>query len=658
MDKSSYRSDIDGLRALAVLLVVIFHAGFDFIPGGYIGVDVFFVISGFLITGIIKADLINNRFSFSNFYKRRIKRLMPALFLVLLITSIMAFFILLPQDFSSYGRSVVAVVLSLSNVYFWRENGGYFDGNVQEVPLLHTWSLSVEEQFYLVWPLCMVLTAKYLNKKSFLWGLLVITFIGIWFSQWVSDITFGAAYYLLPTRAFELLMGALLALSWNRIPILSISLMNILSLLGITLIIGSAVSLDESSSFPGYNAAIPALGAVILLYTGRLKNSFVNKALSLSPIVFIGLISYSLYLWHWPLVVFIRYMGIEFTTGLSSLIVIVSIILGWLSWKYVETPFRTSKHTEFKPIIKNYYLLPASLTIILGFGITISYGIPGRFSPDVIEMEKAVASKPAILRKGCHSPSRLSQTKPSVECQLGNENNHRLKALLIGDSHANHLTGFMGELAKNANISLIDYTLDECIPIFDLNWGHNLHYSKICRERNEITQHYITNNTFDYVLLAGYWPTINGFSYVFDNDSNPINKEIFLEIFIEKLSTTIEYIESTGAKVVLVKDVAPNGHTSPKCEIKRILFNKDLTCNIEKKKVNNRDDMINEVFSNLSKEYPNLLVLDPKVAMCDDNYCYSFLDKTPLFLDDSHLNEKGSSVLGRRYIKLTGNPFL
>jgi hypothetical protein len=343
---------------------------------------------------------------------------------------------------------------------------------------------------------------------------------------------------------------------------------------------------------------------------------------------------------------------------LSSSIVIVSIILGWLSWKYVETPFRTSKHTDFKPVFKRYYLLPTSLTIILGMGITISYGIPGRFSPDVIEMEKAVASKPAILRKGCHSPTRLSQTKPSEECQLGNEKNHRLKALLIGDSHANHLTGFMGELAKNANISLIDYTLDECIPIFNLNWGHNRHYSNICRERNGITQRFITKNTFDYVLLAGYWPTLNGFSYIFDNDNNPINKEVFLDIFVEKLSRTIEDIESTGAKVVLVKDVAPNGHASPKCEIKRILFNKDLKCDIEKKKVNNRDGMINEVFSNLSKEYPNLLVLDPKVAMCDDNYCYSFLDKTPLFLDDSHLNEKGSSVLGRRYIKLSGNPFL
>ncbi|MFT6260402.1 MAG: peptidoglycan/LPS O-acetylase OafA/YrhL [Bermanella sp.] len=658
MDKSSYRSDIDGLRALAVLLVVIFHAGFDFIPGGYIGVDVFFVISGFLITGIIKVDLMNERFSFSNFYKRRIQRLMPALFLVLLVTTIIAFFILLPQDFSSYGRSVIAVVLSLSNVYFWRENGGYFDGNVQEIPLLHTWSLSVEEQFYLVWPLFMVLTAKYLEKKIYLWMLLAITFLGVWFSQWVSEITFGAAYYLLPTRAFELLMGSILALSWNRLPILPVILMNILSSLGISLIIGSAIYLDESSSFPGYNAAIPALGTVLLLYTGRSKNSIVNDFLSLSPIVWVGLISYSLYLWHWPVVVFIRYMGIELTTGVSCLIVILSVLLGWLSWKYVEIPFRKSKHINFKPVFKKYYLVPTSLTIILGMGITLSYGIPSRFSPDVIEMEKAVASKPASLRKGCHSPTRLSQTKPSSECQLGNENNHKIKALLIGDSHANHLTGFMGELAKNADISLIDYTLDECIPIFDLNWGHNLYYSNICRERNELTQSFIAKNTFDYVLLAGYWPTPNGYIYVFDNNHKPITKENFQDIFVKKLSRTIESIESTGAKVILVKDVAPNGHTSPKCEIKRMLFNEDLKCDIEKEIVNSRDSMINKVFFNLTKVYPKLLVLDPKVAMCDENYCYSFLDKTPLFLDDSHLNEKGSSVLGRRYIEHSGNPFL
>ncbi len=658
MDKTSYRSDIDGLRALAVILVVIFHAGFDFIPGGYIGVDVFFVISGFLITGIIKSDLTKNRFTFANFYKRRIKRLMPALFFVLFVTSILAFFILLPQDFSSYGRSVIAVVLSLSNVYFWRENGGYFDGNVQEVPLLHTWSLSVEEQYYLVWPFFMVLTAKYLEKKIYLWVLLLVTIVGVLFSQWVSDITFGAAYYLLPTRAFELLLGSILALSWNRLPVLSGMLMNILALVGISLILGAAIYLDESSSFPGYNAVIPTLGAALLLYTGRSKFSVVNSLLSLTPIVWIGLISYSLYLWHWPVVVFIRYMGIELTTAISCFIVVLSIILGWISWKYVETPFRKSTHTEFKPVFHKYYLAPSLAIIVMGLGIVLSYGLPQRFSPVVIAMEQAVASKPAILRKGCHSPTRLSNTKPNSDCQLGSELDQRVKALLIGDSHGNHLTGFMGELARNANISLMDYTLDECIPIFDLNWGHNLYYSNICRERNEITLDFINNNSFDYVLLAGYWPTLNGYVYVFQNDDKPINRSDFLAIFVDKLSKTIERIEQTGARAVLVKDVAPNGHASPKCEIKRLLFNKDLVCDIEKKKVDIRDTMINEVFANLAKEYPNLLILDPKVAMCDEDYCYSFLDQTPLFLDNSHLNEEGSRVLGRRYMELSGNPFL
>ncbi len=657
MDKSTYRSDIDGLRALAVLLVVVFHAGFDFIPGGYIGVDVFFVISGFLITGIIKADLVKNRFSFSGFYKRRVKRLMPALFLVLIVTSILAFFILLPEDFSSYGRSVIAVVLSLSNFYFWRENGGYFDGSVQEVPLLHTWSLSVEEQFYLVWPLFMVLTAKYLENRSYLLILLAITFLGMLFSQWVSEITFGAAYYLLPTRAFELLMGSVLALSWGRLPHLPTILTNILALTGLTLILGSAIFLDESSSFPGYNAAIPALGAVLLLYTGRSERSLVKYFLSVTPVVWVGLISYSLYLWHWPVVVFMRYMGIEFTAVSSSFIVLLSILLGWISWKFVETPFRKSTYTGFKPVFQKYYLVPTTLTIIVGMSITLSYGLPGRFPPEVAEMERAVASKPAQLREGCHSPTRLSHTKPSNECQLGNNNND-VKALLIGDSHANHLTGFMGELAKNANMSLIDYTLDECIPIFDLNWGHNLHYSGICRERNKVTKNFISDNSFDYVLLAGYWPTLNGYSYVYKNNDEPINKSEFLGIFVEKLSKTIESIEATGAKVVLVKDVAPNGHASPKCEIKRLLFNDNLRCDIEKSKVTIRDVMINDVFSSLTKKYPGLLIVDPKVAMCDEEYCYSFLNKTPLFLDSSHLNEQGSSILGRRYLELSGNPFL
>jgi len=658
MVKSEYRSDIDGLRAIAVILVVIFHAGFSFIPGGFVGVDVFFVISGFLITGIIHKELENNRFSFAHFYKRRIRRLMPALFAVIMITSLFAVFILLPSDLASYGKSVISVVLSMSNFYFWRENGGYFGGNVQEVLLLHTWSLSVEEQYYLLWPLFLVMTAKYLKHKFYLWTLAAITVASVFFSQWVSEITFGAAYYLLPTRAFELLIGSLLALSWNRLPLLSPFLLNVLSALGLGLILGAAIILNESSNFPGFNALIPTIGTALLLYTGRSNKPLVNRLLSLSPIVWLGLTSYSLYLWHWPIVVFIRYIGFELTATVSSLIVITSVLTGWLSWKFVETPFRYAGKSEFKVTFQKLYLAPTVAAIAMGLGITMTNGLSERFDSEIIRMEKAVASKPVLLREGCHSPSRSSKSMPNENCQLGYSENPKASALLIGDSHSNHLTGFMSELAVNSNMSLMDYTLDECVPIFDLKWGHNPHYSKVCKERNDFIQDYIQQKKFDYVLLAGYWPTLNGYSYVYTDDDRHINKSEFLDLLISKLRYTIEKVEQTGAKAVLIKDIAPNGHKSPKCEIKKRLFNDELNCNIKMAKVDKRDSMINEVFAMLAKNYPSLILIDPKEAMCDKEYCYSFLNNTPLFLDKSHLNDMGSHVLGRRYLQLSENPFL
>ena len=654
--KTKYRADIDGLRAIAVLLVVIYHAGFEFLSGGYVGVDVFFVISGYLITGIVYKEIKADQFQFRNFYKRRILRLMPALIFTLVLTSFFALIILLPNDLLSYGYSLLSVIFSVSNVYFWRANGGYFEGNTQEVPLLHTWSLSVEEQFYIVWPIVLIIMMKWMSEKWML-GLMLAGLLGsIFISEYVSHITFGAAYYLLPTRAFELMFGAILALSLSHIGSINKLVSELCSLVGLALIAYAALVLTEASTFPGYNAVIPTLGATLLIFGGLESGNRVSQLLSFSWIVKIGLISYSVYLVHWPLIVFVRYLGLELTNAVSLTLVVMSLALGWVSWKYVETPFRHSNKVEFLPTFKRLYVLPGVITSLFVVSVVMTSGYGFRFKENIQVMEMAVASQPAKLRSGCHSASRNSDTLPNETCSLGDSNSEHT-ALLIGDSHSNHYSGFFDEIGKSSGIRIMDYTLDECIPVFGLNWGHNAHYANKCRKRNDVIEQYIQQNKFGYVILAGHWPSQYAVTYVYDDDGKMMDADVFEETLIQQLNYTITQILASGAQPILVKDMAPSGHSSPKCAIKRELFNGDLECDIPLDLVRQRDTTIDSILSNVTSKHPQLIVMDPKEIVCDETLCVSTLDNIPLFLDRNHLNDMGSRVLGRRYLEMSGSPF-
>ena len=412
----NYRSDIDGLRTIAVFLVILNHAGFSIFSGGFVGVDVFFVISGFLITTIIYTALQQNTFSMTWFLGRRIKRLMPVLLFILLITTIVFSFIMLPQDLMKYYRSVIWVVSYIGNFFFWREHGGYFDGGSAEVPLLHTWSLAVEEQYYFIWPLILVIAYKYLGSKGTITAAIIGCIAATIFSQWGTEVTIGAAYYLLPTRFFELLVGSCLALGWNYLPKSNQIFSHCLSLLGLALIIGSALMLNEHSAFPGYNALYPVIGTALIIYS---SNGIVNKLLSFRPMVYTGNISYSLYLWHWPILVLFRYTAVELTLFNQIFAISLTYILSVLSYKYIEQPCRNLKAFRFKPIAINYYAIPSAVLIIIALvGINFN-GYQQRFPEKIIKMEQALNSHTSDSRYLCHSPYRDSESLPNSSCIFG-----------------------------------------------------------------------------------------------------------------------------------------------------------------------------------------------------------------------------------------------
>ncbi len=656
MSTPVYRPDIDGLRSIAVMLVVVFHSGLTVVSGGFVGVDVFFVISGFLITNIIYRETRERSFTYANFYKRRILRLMPALFAVMLATTIGAGFLLLPNDFISFGKSLLATALSFSNIYFWRENGGYFGGNAHEVPLLHTWSLAVEEQYYFIWPLYLIICHRFLNQRWLLVATAVLFLASLFLSEWVAHVTFGASYYLLPTRMFELMVGSLLAIGWSDLPNLRRRTNDLLSLTGLALIGWSAFWLSEADTFPGFNALYSAVGTGLLILTGRGEQGIVNRLLSLRPFVFIGLISYSMYLWHWPIIVFVRHLGIALTLPVSLALIAASILSGWLSWKYVEQRFRHPKSTTFRKTFLRLYLAPLLVTAAVTAVILLTGGLPARFADRYVAMEAAIATRPADLRAGCHSASRNSDTPPNADCKLGELNAPKARALMLGDSHANHFTGFIDVLAKDAGIQVQDYTLDACIPVFNLSWGHNSHYADICRQRNDISQNYLRQQQFDYVILAAHWPSTEYFIYLFENGTQARDGGQLREILTARLRETLAGIIASGATPVLVKDGVPVAG-SPKCPLTQGLFNSALDCTMPRAQATQRHQFLDEILATLQPEFPQLVVIDPKNVMCDAERCYAEVDGVPLYLDDNHLNDTGSRTLGRAYLEKNGNPF-
>ncbi len=339
----NYRPEIDGLRAVAVLPVILFHAGVDLFSGGYVGVDIFFVISGYLISSIIMSDLSDDKFTVRKFYERRARRILPALIFVVLCCLPFAWFWMLPAQLAQFGEGMISVSLFASNILFWMQSG-YFAPSAELNPLLHTWSLAVEEQFYLFFPIIMMLVWRFAPRLLFA-GVLAVTIASLGLAQWASTEMAGANFYLIPTRAWELGLGVLCAL-WERK--MGPKESNVLAGLGLVLIAMSIFLFDDLTPMPSVYGLLPVGGtAMIILFAGQ--GNLIAKLLSIRPVIMVGLISYSAYLWHQPMFAFTRLrFGDDATTLVFLGLSIASLVMGYISWRFVERPFRAGPHTLVK----------------------------------------------------------------------------------------------------------------------------------------------------------------------------------------------------------------------------------------------------------------------------------------------------------------------
>ncbi|MCB2087035.1 MAG: acyltransferase [Sphingomonadaceae bacterium] len=458
-----YRPEIDGLRAVAVLAVVFYHAGLGPFSGGFAGVDVFFVISGYLICSLVLADLDSGRFSFLGFWERRARRIFPALVVMTLVSFALGLILLFPGDLARLGSSMAGVATFLSNFIFARHSGGYFDVASEFKPLMHTWSLAVEEQFYLIFPPLVFALWKWARRAILpLFALLLVTSLAL--AQWLVPASPDSAFFYTHLRAWELLAGVVIAIALrhhaNR-PAGWVSDMGAAA--GLLLIFGTFFLLDNTAPFPAMIGVPVVLGAALVIVCAD-RGSLIGKILSWKPLVGIGLISYSLYLWHHPIFAYGRHLYIADPHGLlMPLLVLLSFPVAWLSWRYIEAPFRDRSRFGRLSIA---IMSAAALGTILaaGVGVYFAGGLPQRFSPEVLS-QLNVMEKPPTTTDHC---KLVNATGAEMRAMVEDCYREGSTIYLVGDSHAEEIYLTLREAAEREGITLITMVRHACPPIFNV----------------------------------------------------------------------------------------------------------------------------------------------------------------------------------------------
>lgn len=639
-----YRSDIDGLRAVAVISVLLFHLGITLFSGGYIGVDIFFVISGFLITSIITEEIKKDQFSIIRFYERRIRRIFPALFAMMIITTIVAYFLFLPMHFKDYGQSIVAATLFSSNILFWKESG-YFSEASETKPLLHTWTLGVEEQFYIFFPLILLVLYRYFKGKFSVW-IIALSLISLIISIYGIQIRPTATFFLLPTRAWEFFVGGLLAL--GTFPkISSQKIASNLALLGGAFIIYSVTTYTESTPFPGLSALLPVIGTFLIIYSGTHHSTIISRFLSVPKIVFIGLISYSLYLWHWPIIVFLKYY---FSKELGAYeivsVIILSFALAFISWKYIEAPFRK------KRVLKNnrkLFLTSISVMVVaisLGMFMYISKGYPQRFDPSIRNyIVNNELAKTAWEYPDKYNNFKNALDKPTDMNYYVMGKNIKGKILFWGDSHVGMLFPAIKALfdSNNTEYEVILGTSGGCLPVRNFN---RIKSGYFCDRFNAVLYDKAMQDDIDIVVIGSRW------DYIGNKLSNEICQKddcsnlLALETVKEKLKNDISQLIQKGKKVYIILPFPRYNHSVPITLEKQYLFDKTDELLLDHKLYKNYQSLqkIDEILSSIALE-TGAKLLDPKILLCHNDECTYEKEGISIYRDSGHLNTDGALMM-------------
>jgi peptidoglycan/LPS O-acetylase OafA/YrhL len=623
-----HRPDIDGLRAIAIVPVLLFHAGIPQFSGGFVGVDVFFVISGYLISSLVLNDIAKERFSIVNFYERRVRRILPALFVLILFASVAAYRLLTPEDAKTFGEGVFATMIFSSNLLFARQPG-YFQAPAESNPLLHTWSLAVEEQFYIFYPLFLFLVSRYFRKR-YAWVLFPVMSLSFAYSVWAVSTTRSFAFYSAPARAWELLVGGILAL--HVIPPLRNRLQaNSAAFLGLILLCYSVVRFSASTPFPGAAALCPTIGAALLIYSAEADTPVIARFLSTRPVAFVGLISYSLYLWHWVLLFFARYWLARSLKGWEvACVLAASVLVASVSWKFVENPFRGRER-----ILDSRRQLFAAAAFgsiaFASFGglLYLRQGLPSRFDHQVLD----------LLTRDFWTQSNACEERL---CRVGDSRSSP-SFIVWGDSHAGALAPAFDSIAQaNQASGWIAFSF-ACAPLLDLKRYDQPDPEK-CTRFNRYVLDQITAQHISTVFLHSRWA-------VYSEGNRGPGKPIFLTadripeqdfaVFKRLLRQTVERLQQLHVNVVLVASVPEVWMDVPTVLARRAIAGTAERPALPVADFLYRQARVFPLFSELTQQYP-ISVVYPHTILCRDSSCAVTNGKFALYMDDSHLSIQGA----------------
>ncbi len=645
-------SFIDGLRAVAILPVVFFHFNIAHVTGGYVGVDVFFVISGFLITGLIFEQIKNGRFSITHFYERRARRILPALFVTCLISTLMALWLFMPNDFKQFSRGLEGISLFISNFIFARWTG-YFTDPISTKPLLHTWSLAVEEQFYVVFPLILVLLKNSFKDRIFAIQAAIYVLFTASFTMSIEllPVSPEKTFYLLHTRAWELLMGSLLALHLKEVK-LSRFAAEILSTAGAAILLWCFFVYDRNTHFPGLTALPPCLATVFLLWSNIDHETVVKKLLSTRLFVSIGLISYGLYLYHWPVIAFAHYYLDRDPSAVESVLLIaLAVLMATLSYIYIEAPIRTGIFLKKKRLfcLSGFGLVAFGL---IGLAGVRTDGFPHRFNNDVLRYATTSDSDASAGTPLKCDPANVPGLGADKICKFGVSPAAHPDFLLWGDSHASALQGAVVAETEKHKLTGWSITRSGCPSLVGADRADNfVDYS--CPAISKGVLEVIRRNKIKNVLLVSRWDM---YALGWEKGSVETAREPFIsfttkdgkrltrkEAFAASFEETARVLHGMGVNVWVVRQVPPQLVYVSSALAKAVYLGRnpdDLRRSYED--ILRHRDFINDVFTAAAKAYP-LHFIDPADKFCPQReYCLIEVGGQSLYTDNTHLSSFGA----------------
>jgi peptidoglycan/LPS O-acetylase OafA/YrhL len=651
-----YKAHIDGLRAVAVLLVVLYHIGIPGIHGGFIGVDVFFVISGYLITSLLLAESVQHgRIDLAGFYARRVRRLFPAMMIVVLATIGLGAVFLLPifSEQSALAKSAIATSFYVSNFYFWRYTGDYFGSPTDFEPLLHTWSLAVEEQFYLVWPLLIIVLLKVRNgrrdtlARDLLLLLATLSVVSFSFSLWATRTQPTAAFYLMPSRAWQFGVGGILAIALSQGAKAGHVIANLLSATGLVAVIGAGLFLTERG-FPGANALLPTLGTAAVIAGNTLNSgTCVAALLSWQPMRFVGLVSYSWYLWHWPLLAIARASALErqdLTRDLS--LGLLSLLLAILTYRFIENPIRQERPGPFKATVPTLWAgaIMSVFLAVTAIALALNAKRVANSNPRYAAAEHAREDVP-ILRSACNIPM-LSQFPglPDVQrCTYGNA--AEIRAVLWGDSHADHLSGLMQAFsAEHGDRGILQRTGSSCRTYGDDPVKTTAGMVKACEDFNIAVEKEIADlqqRGLTGVIISTMWVSVFRDPDAFVAPNINTSPEYYAQAEAA-FDMVVTRLEGAGLRVLIVGPFHLMPSEVPQC----IARHTDEDCAASRSIIERQRRVSLEMLRSVKSRHGDLVRLwDPIDSLCDSRICPAANGGAVLYTDALHLTVAGGAAL-------------